>query len=112
MSAPIELGVQEPWFTFIKSGRKKIEGRLNKGNFAKLKKGQIVVWTNGNKKVKTKITNIFTYKTFSDMLIFEGLKNALPSIQTLEAGEAVYYSFYTKEKEASLGVLAIELELI
>ena len=30
--------LSEPWFTLIKLGLKKCEGRLNKGDFAKMKK--------------------------------------------------------------------------
>jgi len=32
-----EKGVGEPWFTLIKDGKKTSEGRLAKGDFAKMK---------------------------------------------------------------------------
>ena len=110
----VEMNVQEPWFSHIKAGRKSIEGRLNKGKFASLKKGQYVRWSNNGKSVLTKITDIRNYKTFGKMLINEGLRNVLPdtSIKTLEDGEAVYYGFYTREKEAEFGILAIELVVV
>lgn len=34
-----EKNVSEPWFTKIKEGDKMVEGRLNKGDFAKIKPG-------------------------------------------------------------------------
>lgn len=110
----IEINVQDPWFSHIKAGRKSIEGRLNKGKFASLKKGQYVRWTNNNKSVLTKITGIRIYSTFHKMLINEGLRNVLPEprIKTLEDGEAIYYGFYTREKEAEFGILAIELVVV
>lgn len=107
------MHVQEPWFTHIKEGRKSIEGRLNKGRFANLKKNQIVIWKNGDKKIKTKIVDIFNYKTFRQMIEQEGLKHSLPGIDTVDNGvNNVYMKFYTPEKEAEFGVLAIKVEVI
>ena len=107
------MHVQEPWFSHIKEGRKSIEGRLNKGRFAALKKNQIVIWQNGDKKVKTKIVDIFNYKTFRQMIEQEGLKHSLPGIDTVDNGvDNVYMKFYTPEKEAEFGVLAIKVEVM
>lgn len=107
------MHVQEPWFSHIKEGRKSIEGRLNKGRFAALKKNQIVIWQNGDKKVKTKIVDIFNYKTFRQMIEQEGLKHSLPGIDTVDNGvDNVYMKFYTPEKESEFGVLAIKVEVM
>ena len=63
---------------------------------------------------KTKIVRITKYDSFYKYLIFEGLKNTLPSndINSIESGLNIYYKFYSPEKEIEHGVLAIELELI
>lgn len=106
------INVQNPWFNYIKQGRKKIEGRLNKGKFADLKVNDIVIWENAGQKIRTKLTRIGHYKTFNDMLTNEGLRNVLPDITTLDAGVAVYRQFYSEEKEAMYGVLAIEVQLL
>ena len=58
-----QISVSEPWFSFIKNKKKKIEGRLNKNVFSELKKGDIVIWTHNNDTVKTKIKRITHYKT-------------------------------------------------
>ena len=51
--------------------QKTIEGRLNKGVFSKLKKGDLVNWikTYKNKeyKIKTKIIKIHYFKSFEEM---------------------------------------------
>lgn len=39
-TSKIEINVSPQWFTQIKNGKKKIEGRLCKGKFTSLKKGQ------------------------------------------------------------------------
>lgn len=38
--------VSEPWFSLIKIGCKKYEGRLNKGDFSEMKKGDYILFTN------------------------------------------------------------------
>ena len=37
-----EKNLSEPWFSLIKLRIKKVEGRLNKGTFAELQKGEII----------------------------------------------------------------------
>jgi ASC-1-like (ASCH) protein len=106
------INVQNPWFTLIREGRKTIEGRLNKGKFAQLKVGQIVMWENAGQKVKTKLVRIEKYQSFSDMLVNEGLRHTLPGKKTLKDGIDVYRGFYSEEKEIEYGVLAIEVKLL
>jgi ASC-1-like (ASCH) protein len=106
------INVKNPWFNYIKEGRKTIEGRLNKGKFAKFKVGDIVVWENARQTVKTKLVRIEKYDTFSDMLANEGLRHVLPNITTIKDGVDVYRQFYSETKEAEYGVLAIEVELM
>jgi ASC-1-like (ASCH) protein len=36
--------LSEPWFSLIKIGSKKCEGRLNKGDFSKMKKGDYILF--------------------------------------------------------------------
>lgn len=110
-----EKGVSEPWFSLIKQGKKTSEGRLAKGDFEKMREGDVVIWKNKDKKVRTKIKEIVHYKTIYDMIKGERLKNVLPDakIKTIEQGvKDVYRSppvNYTKEKEKKFGVIAIRM---
>jgi ASC-1-like (ASCH) protein len=103
-----------PWFGYIKAGRKTIEGRLNKGDFANFKKGDIVQWTNNelNQEFKTKVVYKKVYKSFYEMISKEGLANVLPEIKTIDAGVDIYRQFYTADDERIYGVAAIKVELI
>lgn len=109
-----EKHVSEPWFSLIKKGVKSVEGRLNKGDFAKMKKGDIVVWINKNDKVRTKITSVHKYKSFNNYITTEKLKNTLPepNVKTIKQGVDVYLKFYTKQDETKYGVLAIRLKVV
>lgn len=110
-----EIHVNEPWFTFIKDGVKKVEGRLNKGMFSNIKKDDTIIWFNIDKntrqkrQVKTKVTKIATYKTFEDMLRTEELNNVLPKIKDYVEGVNVYRQWYDEQGEKKFGVLAIHL---
>uniref|UniRef100_A0A0E0BHK7 ASCH domain-containing protein n=1 Tax=Oryza glumipatula TaxID=40148 RepID=A0A0E0BHK7_9ORYZ len=80
-----ELHVQEPYFTQLRAGTKKVEGRLAAGNY--------------NRK----------YASFSEMLQAEMISEVLPGISSIEQGVGVYRKFYTEEKESLYGVLAISV---
>ena len=111
--------VSNPWFTLIKEGKKTSEGRLNKGQFSKMKKGDIVEWFNMEKeitkKVKTKIIDVITYDSFYDCIKNEKLENILPipEITTIQEGvDNVYYKYYSQTDENLHGVLAIRIKVI
>ena len=46
MSKTITKNISEPWFSLIKIGLKTVEGRLNKGDFASLTKGDCIKFVN------------------------------------------------------------------
>lgn len=100
----LELNVQEPYFSLIKSGQKTVEGRLGKDKYFTFKQGDKVIFNNN---LEVEIKAIVRYKTFREMLIFEGLKNVLPGVLTLEEAVKVYYQFYSPQDEQKYGVAAI-----
>ncbi len=107
--------LSEPWFSLITLGLKTIEGRLNKGRFASMKVGDIIIWHNEDFKAReiyTKIVAKRTYKCFSEYLKEEGLKNCLPGILSLEHGLSVYYKYFTRADEDKYGIIAIEIKLL
>ena len=110
----LSFGVQDPWFTLIREGLKVVEGRLNKGRFSKLKKGDIVHWEASSKKhtqCTTKIMKVVHYPSFEEMLRTEKLEHVLPGVPDVESGVKVYRKFYVEDKERELGVLAIRVSV-
>jgi ASC-1-like (ASCH) protein len=107
-----EINVSEPWFSFLKNKKKRIEGRLNKGVFSTLEKGEIIKFVNGDNTFKAKIKKIVYYNTFEEYLSQEGLKRTLPNIKTIEEGCNIYYKYYTKEQEREYKILAIYIKKI
>lgn len=108
--------VKEPWFSLIKIGKKKAEGRLNKGSFSKMQKGDYIIFKNNelnlDRECKVIITDIIKYKTFEEYLINEKIKKCLPGIDTLEEAVSVYRGFYSKSDEEKFNILAIKIKVI
>jgi len=110
--------LSEPWFTLIMLGLKKVEGRLNKGDFKNMKKNDLIIWMNDDfgfhREFKTKIIKITKYDTFENYLIKEKLINTLPIIDTIENGLKVYNKYFPNMyiDEKTMGVLVLKLQLI
>lgn len=107
--------LSEPWFSLIALGLKTVEGRKNKGKFKDMYPGQIIQWFNDDfepRVISTRIVSKQEYPTFSSYLEAEGLDNCLPGMPSLSHGLSVYYKYFTKEDEATYGVIALRLELI
>jgi|TARA_B110000305_G_C19244591_1_gene541658 ASC-1-like (ASCH) protein len=116
MSKLITKKIDEPWFSLIKVGLKTVEGRLNKGDFMSLNKGDILNITNNElgfeRKYQIKITSVHKYNTFSEYLEKEKLEKCLPGIDTIEQGVSIYYKYYKKDDEDKYKIIAIRLKVI
>lgn len=112
----ITKNISEPWFSLIKVKLKTVEGRLNKGDFMLLDKGNILKITNDElgfmRDYEIKITSIHKYKTFSEYLEKEKLEKCLPGIDTIDEGVKVYYKYYSKSDEEKYNIIAIRFRLV
>lgn len=107
--------VSEPWFSLIKLGIKSCEGRLNKGDFSKMNKGDIIIFKNSEfifaRSCKCMITSIHDYNSFAEYLKNETLAKTLPGIDTLKDGCKIYYTYFNKEDESKYGVKAFRIKI-
>lgn len=109
-----QMYVKDPWFTYIKEGRKTIEGRLNRGRAKRMKKNDKLVLINRKTKKRVKVSVMATrkYDSIKAMIEKEGLEKVLPETRTVEEGVAIYREFYPEEKEKEFGVIAIEVKVM
>jgi ASC-1-like (ASCH) protein len=105
--------LSEPWFSLIKLRKKRVEGRLNKGDFSLMKKGDLITFYNDDlgfyRSYTVIIKNINHYDTFHEYLETETLKRSLPGIDTIEEGISVYRKYFSKEDEAKYKIIAIKI---
>ena len=106
----ISINIQEPYRGFILSGQKTVEGRLNRGKFISIKKGDILIISPENQEFKVIAKN--NYNSFCEMIMSEGLENVAPDKNNVEAVLQVYYRLYNKEQEREFGVIAIKIKKI
>ena len=107
----MKKNVYEPWFSLIHCGIKKVEGRLNKGDFANMNIGDFIIFTNRElgfeRKLKIKIKHISHYHNFEMYLEKETLDRCLPTLYNIEDGLKVYHKYYSKSDELEYKVKAI-----
>lgn len=104
----------EPYFSFLKDGRKTIEGRLRRGEYTNLKTGDHIIVQNDTKidSVEVIVQDVRRYPNFQAMLQTEELAKILPNISSVDEASRVYNQFYTAKDEIQFGVIAIEVSLI
>lgn len=120
----ISMHVSEPWFSYIRSGDKKVEGKKVSEKWSSLKIGDTIkMWNTDNDYFLVEIVDIRYYlPTYSKenegiyllkkYLINEGLNAVLPSIKTVEEGVKVYLQYSTVEEISKYGMMAIEVKLL
>ena len=109
-STSIAIHIDDPWFGFIRAGKKTVEGKLAKGKALLMTKGRTVSITGNDGSILTcVVADVRKYTSFDDYLMAEGLDRTLPGVTSLEDGLAVYAKYFEPGLDQSLGVLAIEL---
>lgn len=113
MAEEKSVTVSEPWFDLIKSGKKKIEARLDFGFFSHLKEGDEMRLSNQDKtdKLKVVVEKIEKFKTFHELLDGERLKDVLPGVETVDKGLEILNRFYKPEDVEKNGVIAFTLKV-
>ena len=105
----MEKHCDNPWFDLIKSGKKKVEGRLANGCWKEIKIGEYMTFYNEQQKVCRRVTDKVFYETFEGMLIYEGISNVLPGIFDIGKGVKVYRKYFSEDDEKAYGVVAVHL---
>ena len=103
--------MQEPYKTFVLKGIKTVEGRLNKGKFARIKIGDVIEIETETEDIKFNVIEKNVYSSFREMLEVEGIENVISDKDNIDDAVNVYYRFYTKAQEKKFKVVAIKLQL-
>ncbi|RYH04948.1 ASCH domain-containing protein [archaeon] len=106
----LKVHTSHPWYGYIRTGLKTIEGRLNRGEFARIKPGDWLEFFNDEDHFVKVVIACDIYVSFEEYLTDKGLTDTLPGITSLQDGINVYYQYYTVEDERNFGVLALTLQ--
>jgi ASC-1-like (ASCH) protein len=119
-----ESGRESHLLDAIIAGKKTVEGRLNKGKFARYvvgdtvslrrdyrtQSGELVDGESGAAVVE--ITAIRRYPDFLSMVTHEGFNSVIPDARSIEEATDAYNRYYSYEDQETYGVLAIEIKLL
>jgi len=114
-TVPRVIDCDEPWFTHIREGRKPVEGRKASPTWADIEVGNVLVFRNaadGEHCFVARVTGVTRYEgpgALRRYLEGETLARALPGVEDLDAGEAVYLQWSTREEIDRYGMLGIQI---
>jgi len=103
------MGLQEKYYNFIIEGSKVFEGRLGSEKNKSLKIGDIIIFNNS---LRVKIVSIDAFSSYEDAMKVLDFKELIPDADSVDEAIGVYEEFYSKEKQANLGVCVFGIELI
>jgi ASC-1-like (ASCH) protein len=110
------MTVGEPWFSFIESGEKRIEGRKRSEKWSHIKVGdRIEIACNENQKRNfiVRVKDIRYYDTLYEYLSTEPLCYVLPGVESVEDATKIYLRYFTIEEIKDCGgMMAIEVERV
>jgi ASC-1-like (ASCH) protein len=96
---------QEPYISWIESGLKKYEGRLNKGDWQQVQVGDQIVFYTQEKEVTTLVTSVHHYPSFKHAYFYHG-RHLVP-----EGGPDQYHRFYSQEAIEEYRVVVLGLQV-
>lgn len=112
---PRVIHCSEPWYTHIREGRKPVEGRKASPTWADIAEGDELIFTSAadeEQSFTARVTGVTRYEgpgALRRYLEGETLARALPGVETLDAGEAVYLQWSTAEEIDRYGMMGIQV---
>lgn len=103
----VEFNCDEPFASYLISGIKTVEGRVNKGKWKTLNIGDVLMLKTGDIVTKFMVRDLTYANTFEDLYQELGA-NLLPDLPQ-SAWYSTYSKFFTKEEETKYGVVGIHL---
>lgn len=105
----LTLNLSGPWLDYLRSGKKKVEGRVRKKKYQNLQEGDYVLMKDQKQSERFLVLGIRRYQSIRQYLLMEGLRNTLPGVKSLEEGVKIYRQWFQEEQVQKLGFLAIEV---
>lgn len=111
------MNVSEPYYSLIKSGDKKVEGRKISPTWSKVRKDDEIIMRNGDESFKTRVKSVTMYlpsigEPLTAYLEGETLERTLPNVNSIEDGRNIYLQWSTEDEINEMGMMSIEVELI
>lgn len=106
------IRVNEPWFTEIKNGKKRFEGRCCWNQNARMQvwdQLEIANAQNLDEIITVLIIGIHRFRNFQEALESLPLKEILPGVKNVDDGIEIYKKFVSLKSQTEFGVVMIEI---
>jgi ASC-1-like (ASCH) protein len=107
MQDVIKLICDDPWFTYIRSGLKPVEGRKNTPKNQTIHTGCLIEFSNGKEIFLASVLEIRSYSTLEAYLNDVTFPMALPGLSSFEEAVKVYHQWSTPDEIEKYGFLGI-----
>jgi len=103
-----QMVCDEPWFSFIKSGTKPVEGRKNSPKYRNIKIGDVIEFVSDTGATfKTLVYEVREYRSLENYLNDVSIEKALPGVSSLQEALNIYHQWSTPEEVKRYGFLGI-----
>lgn len=106
------LHCEEPYFSLIRKGLKRVEGRKNSPKYQSIKQGDSIEFYCGDQSFLTEVTEVRLYRDLRAYLEDVTPPKALPGVRTMEEAIAIYLQWSREEEIARFGFLGIFVKTI
>ncbi len=108
------LTCENPWFTKLKNGEKRVEGRKGSEKNNAIQAGDRILFNSPDAQDSfwVQVEKVERYLSLDEYLNAVTLKEALPGVSTVEAGKAIYHQWSSPEEIAEKGFLAIWVKVV
>jgi len=111
--AKLTIQCDDPWFTHIKNGSKRVEGRKGQPKYKDLAAGDLVQFRctqEPKRDFLAHVERVDFYESLEAYLEGVGISTALPSVSIMEDALKIYSAWSTREEIERLGFVAIWLK--
>jgi ASC-1-like (ASCH) protein len=107
-----EITLMGKYLNFIKSGQKKVEVRINSGQFKNVKIGDTIKFFNRTDEVTCEVTSTEVFKDFRTLLEKAGVENVIPGCKSIDEGNRLINSIPTfQERCKRNGCIALGIKV-
>ncbi len=108
------INCADPWYSYLESGKKEVEGRKGQDKYRQLKTDDIIVFkcVGENKQFYATVLKVDVFKNLDDYLTSVTLAKALPGVTTMEEARRIYYQWSTSQEIEEQGFVGIWIKVI
>ena len=111
-----EIECAKPWYRFLETGEKPLEGRKATPKWSPIAKGDTIIFSDGEgHSFRAAVVGVNRYEGRNCLRKFletETLARALPGVQTIEEGMRIYCQWSTMEEIEKYGFLGIQVQVV